>query len=127
MIALATIRQPNRCQPQNRAMSAAISRVAVEIRTSPTAQCMTAMTISRAVPSPPDRVEPNVGGFPNEMADRSDGEVDRRPVDRPACGSRRNGQSGTVRKRSAFPMTVTELIAIAALAIIGFSSSPNAG
>src|SRR5262249_32279784 len=36
-------------------------------------------------------------------------------------------QSSTVRRRSAFPMTVTELNAIAALAIIGFSSSPKAG
>jgi hypothetical protein len=39
----------------------------------------------------------------------------------------RLSQSSTVRRRSALPITVTELAAIAALAIIGFSSRPKAG
>jgi ferric-dicitrate binding protein FerR (iron transport regulator) len=36
-------------------------------------------------------------------------------------------QSSTVRRRSALPITVTELAAIAALAIIGFRRRPKAG
>src|SRR5271169_832268 len=44
---------------------------------------------------------------------------------RPACC--RRDQRVTPRKRNALPMTQTELMLIAALAIIGLSSRPNTG
>jgi len=63
------------------------------------------------------------------MPERRDDEIDCGATDRPPLISagRGNGQSSAVRKRSALPITVTELIAITALAFIGLSSSPNTG
>jgi len=47
-------------------------------------------------------------------------------IGRGSAGTRRNYRMA-VRKRSALPITQTELTLMAALAIIGFSSKPNAG
>ena len=71
----------------------------------------------------PQRVKRQLAQLPDEVADRRQRDIERDPKQ---AGDRRSYRL-MVRKRSALVTTRTELMLIAALAIIGLSSRPSAG
>ena len=97
------------------------------MRTSPAVQWTIATVISTAVPSDQNRVERCLHDLPGEMTDAGQCHIGQKSTPARRHFQTQPTQSGAVRKRSALPMTVIELAAMAALAIIGFSSSPNQG
>ena len=71
----------------------------------------------------PQGVKRQLGRLPDEMADGRKGDIERNPKQ---MGLWRNYKL-MVRKRSALVTTRTELMLMAALAIIGLSKRPSAG
>jgi hypothetical protein len=72
---------------------------------------------------PPEGVKRQLDRLPDEMADGRKGDIEPNPKQ---AGEWRNYKL-MVRKRSALVTTSTELMLMAALAIIGLSSRPRAG
>ena len=71
----------------------------------------------------PQGVKRQLRDLPKKVSDRRQADIER---DAKQAGKSRNYRR-TVRKRSALVTTSTELMLIAALAIIGLSSRPSAG
>jgi hypothetical protein len=71
----------------------------------------------------PQRVKRQLRRLPKKVADRRKADVERDPIQAGHCGNYKL----MVRNRSALVMTRTELMLMAALAIIGLSRRPLKG
>ena len=122
MIAVKAMRQPKAGQRKSRPSAVAAASVAVVIRTSPPAVNESGGNPARRA-GPPQDIERQLRRLPKKVSDRRKPDIEHDPNQ---AGHRRNYKL-MVRNRSALVTTRTELMLMAALAIIGLRSKPSAG